>query len=45
MELFFRVLMVDSMRKRVIEIQGGAIVRDQQRGLYEDEDSYGKFYF
>ena len=37
--------LVDSMRKRVIEIQDGAVVRDQPRGLYEDEDSDGKLYF
>ena len=37
--------LVDYMRKRVVEIQNGAIVRDQPRGLYEDEDSDGKLYF
>jgi cell division transport system ATP-binding protein len=36
---------VDRMRKRVVEIQDGAIVRDQYKGFYEDEDSYGKLYF
>ena len=36
---------VDRMRKRVVEIQDGAIVRDQREGLYEDEAAYGKLYF
>ena len=36
---------VDSMQKRVVEIQGGVVIRDQQRGLYEDEASDGKIYF
>ena len=36
---------VDQMRKRVVEIQGGAIVRDQREGLYEDEAAHGKLYF
>jgi cell division transport system ATP-binding protein len=26
--------MVDQMRKRVIELQGGRVVRDQARGVY-----------
>ena len=38
-------VLVDSMRKRVVEIQNGVIVRDQQRGLYEDENPDGKLYF
>jgi cell division transport system ATP-binding protein len=25
---------VDSMRRRVIELEGGKIVRDQSRGIY-----------
>ena len=29
---------VDSMKKRVIAIVGGRIVRDEKRGLYEDEN-------
>ena len=37
--------LVDRMQKRVVEIQNGVIVRDQQRGLYEDEVSDGKLYF
>jgi len=37
--------LVDNMRKRVIEIQEGVVVRDQPRGLYEEEDSDGKLYF
>ena len=36
---------VDTMRRRVVEISGGAIVRDQRRGLYEDEDKGHKFHF
>jgi len=36
---------VDQMRKRVVEIQDGVIVRDQREGLYEDEAAYGKLYF
>ena len=36
---------VDNMRKRVIEIQGGVIIRDQQRGLYEDKNPNGRLYF
>ena len=36
---------VDKMRKRVVEIQDGIIVRDQREGLYEDEAAYGKLYF
>jgi cell division transport system ATP-binding protein len=36
---------VDYMRKRVVEIQNGVIIRDQQRGFYEDEASDGKLYF
>ena len=36
---------VDSMRKRVVEIHNGAIVRDQQKGFYEDTDSNGKLNF
>ncbi len=30
--------MVDMMNKRVIEIVGGAVVRDEQKGGYSDED-------
>lgn len=29
---------VDSMKKRVIAIEGGEIVRDEKRGMYENED-------
>lgn len=29
---------VDSMKKRVIAIEGGRIVRDEKRGMYEDEN-------
>ena len=29
---------VDSMKKRVIAIEGGEIVRDEKRGMYEDEN-------
>ena len=29
---------VDSMQKRVIAIEGGEIVRDEKRGMYENED-------
>jgi len=36
---------VDRMRKRVVEIKDGAVIRDQQRGFYEDEDADGKLYF
>lgn len=37
--------LVDAMRKRVVELQNGAIIRDQPRGLYENEGSDAKFYF
>lgn len=36
---------VDRMRKRVVEIQDGVVIRDQQRGLYEDKNPDGKFHF
>ena len=29
---------VDSMQKRVIAIENGEIVRDEKRGMYEDEN-------
>ena len=29
---------VDSMKKRVIAIEGGSIARDEKRGMYEDEN-------
>ena len=29
---------VDNMKKRVIAIEGGEIVRDEKRGMYENED-------
>ena len=29
---------VDNMKKRVIAIEGGSIVRDEKRGMYEDEN-------
>jgi len=35
---------VDSMKKRVIAIDRGIIVRDQQKGLYEDEDKNRQIY-
>jgi cell division transport system ATP-binding protein len=36
---------VDRMRKRVVEIRDGVIVRDQQRGYYKDEASDNWLYF
>ena len=36
---------VDTLRKRVIELSDGEIVRDQREGLYEDEDTGHKFHF
>ncbi|HEX3029359.1 MAG TPA: cell division ATP-binding protein FtsE [Clostridia bacterium] len=35
---------VDAMKKRVIAIDKGVIVRDQQKGLYEDEDKNYQVY-
>ena len=35
---------VDSMKKRVIAIDKGRIVRDQQKGIYGDEDTEYKIY-
>lgn len=35
---------VDAMKKRVIAIDKGRIIRDQQKGLYEDEDTEYKIY-
>lgn len=35
---------VDAMKKRVIAIDKGRIIRDQQKGLYGDEDSEYKIY-
>lgn len=29
---------VDSMKKRVLEIEGGEIIRDEKRGMYKDEN-------
>ena len=29
---------VDTMKKRVIAIEGGEIARDEKRGMYEDEN-------
>ena len=31
---------VDTMKKRVIAIEGGEIARDEKRGMYEDENLY-----
>ncbi|AEY67790.1 MULTISPECIES: cell division ATP-binding protein FtsE [Eubacteriales] len=35
---------VDAMKKRVIAIEKGKIIRDQQKGLYVDEDTEFKIY-
>jgi cell division transport system ATP-binding protein len=35
---------VDAMKKRVIAIDRGVIIRDQQKGLYEDEDKNHQVY-
>jgi cell division transport system ATP-binding protein len=35
---------VDVMKKRVIAFNRGALVRDQQKGLYGDEDKNGKIH-
>jgi cell division transport system ATP-binding protein len=35
--------MVDKMRRRVVELREGRIVRDQQSGLYEREESTSEF--
>lgn len=35
---------VDAMKKRVIEIDKGVVVRDQQKGLYNNEDKNHKIY-
>ena len=29
---------VDSMKKRVLEIEGGEIIRDEKRGMYKYEN-------
>jgi cell division transport system ATP-binding protein len=36
---------VDTMKKRVIEIESGNIVRDQEKGIYGDEDKNSKVYY
>ncbi len=36
---------VDAMRKRVVVLEKGAIVRDQEKGSYENEDKDGKVYY
>jgi cell division transport system ATP-binding protein len=36
---------VDAMRKRVIAIDGGVVIRDQLKGLYEDESKNNKIYY
>jgi cell division transport system ATP-binding protein len=36
---------VDSMQMRVVEIHQGAVVRDQQKGLYENETADAALYF
>jgi cell division transport system ATP-binding protein len=36
---------VDAMRKRVIAIDGGVVIRDQLKGLYEDESKNNKMYY
>jgi len=38
-------LIVDTMKKRVIAINQGEIVRDQQKGLYGNEDKNSKLHF
>jgi len=35
--------MVDKMRRRVIELREGRIVRDQQSGLYQEDESTSEF--
>jgi cell division transport system ATP-binding protein len=35
--------MVDRMRRRVIEVSHGAIVRDEQTGAYSSDQSTGDF--
>jgi cell division transport system ATP-binding protein len=35
--------MVDKMRRRVIELEGGRVVRDEQAGLYRPDDSTLEF--
>lgn len=36
---------VDAMRKRVIAIDRGVVIRDQLKGLYEDESKNNKIYY
>jgi cell division transport system ATP-binding protein len=36
---------VDEMKKRVVSISKGVIVRDQEKGLYRDEDKNNPIYF
>jgi cell division transport system ATP-binding protein len=36
---------VDTMRKRVIAIDRGVVIRDQLKGLYEDESKNNKIYY
>jgi cell division transport system ATP-binding protein len=36
---------VDGMKKRVVAIEKGIIIRDQQKGLYGDENKDSKVYF
>ena len=33
------------MKKRVVSISKGVIVRDQEKGLYRDEDKNNPIYF
>jgi len=36
---------VDTMKKRVISIDKGVVIRDQERGLYEDEDKNDEVHY
>ena len=36
---------VDNMKKRVIALEKGVVVRDQEKGLYGDEDKDAKIYY
>ena len=36
---------VDEMKKRVVSINKGLIVRDQEKGLYKDEDKNTQVYY